>query len=177
MTHQANHSAAGSPLTVSPGRILSLAMTSEAPGGSARGLDDAEERAGLEDRAERRVRERREARRAAARPEDGLLLIGVEPWRRDARRRAAARFEDGLLPVVPQEFELGRPARASLARFALLDRFAGQCSRADRPCSGVRQGEDHREALHQHVLEGLLATCRTREAEFCGESWVAASLV
>ena len=133
----------------------------------ARGLDDAEERAGLEDRAERGVRERREARRAAARPEGGLRLIGFEPWRRDTRRRATARFEDGLLPVVPQEFELGRPARASLARFALLDRFAGQCSRADRPCSGVRQGEDHREALHQHVLEGLLATCRTREAEFC----------
>ena len=36
MTHHANHSAAGSPLMVSPGRILSLAMTSEAPGGRAR---------------------------------------------------------------------------------------------------------------------------------------------
>ena len=94
-------------------------------------------------------------------------MAGFEPWRRDTRRRAAARSEDGLLPVVSQELELGRLASASLARFALLDRFAGQCSRADRPCSGVRQGEDHREALHQHVLEVLLATCRTSEAEFC----------
>ena len=86
-----------------------------------------------------------------------MLLIGFEPWRRDARRRAAARFEDGLLPIVPQEFELGRPARALLFplldRFAPLDRFAGQCSRADWPCSGVRQGEHHGEALHQHDWE------------------------
>ena len=36
MIHHANHSAAGSPLMVSLGRILSLAMADEAPGGSAR---------------------------------------------------------------------------------------------------------------------------------------------
>ena len=39
--------------------------------------------------------------------------------------------------------------------------------RDDWPCCSVRQGEHHGEALQQHVLEVLLATCRTSEAEFC----------
>ena len=37
----------------------------------------------------------------------------------------------------------------------------------DRGCGSTLGLEDHREALQQHVLELLLSTCRTREAEFC----------
>ena len=78
MIHHANHSAAGSPLMVSLGRILSFAMADEAPGGSRAALTTP---------------------RSAPASKTAPSAACVKVVRLDARRRAAGEPPPASRPV------------------------------------------------------------------------------